>query len=322
MLVIGVTGYSVMRHDGYIARVVDDDEKKVTEHIDSVIKIGKERHKHRFPELKYSWGSLEKEEGLNNIALIGDSHAGALLPGLMMNERENDGIAAFTAGCGIPFMGIQAGSKKEWQARFYDNEVNYLTIGKGFDYVLAHPEIRKVILAHFPGCFMFGGIRSLDNQPFSSQEQILSDGISRTFKVLSEAGKEVVYVLDVPTFSKDGFDVSKVKACAAGMDFLHSPLPLRSALNQKKGKVSIDEVCAMPEDESGTASGHALLEKLAKKEAGKYRNIHIVDLTKLLCQDKTCRMTRDGRMLYSDSQHINMAGAAAAAPLVLKGFGD
>ena len=325
MIVVGVAGYSVESHEGYVGRVPTDvDVKEKSKFVDHLLKTGTERFQQYFPDLNnaqewWAWRILEKEEGRNNIALFGDSHANALLPGLLLNEGPRDGIISFVSGCGIPFMGVRAGSDAE--DRFPWHKVNYKPIMKGFEYVLSHPEIKRVILTNFPGCFQFWGIRSIADPTLYSQELILADGISRTFKALSDGGKEVVYVLDVPTFSKDGIDMSKVTACASKLDSFHRPtLPLRSALYILKDKNSIDELCTMSKNENGSAMGHELLKNLVEKEADKYQNIHVVDLSDLLCDDKTCSMRKNGKMLYSDSQHLNRIGAAYAATLVLGKF--
>ena len=327
MLLVGVSGYSVMLHDGYSDRVtMEADEKKMAERVDSALKEGQERYKNLFPDLfnvpgRIS-GIMEKEEGKNNIAILGDSHANALLPGLLIHEGINDGIAYFGTNCAIPFMGVKTGFSNEWQNVFPTHRQNYETIVKGFGYILSHPEIKRVILTDFPGCFQFWGISSLDNPNITSAEKILSDGISRTFKALADSGKEVVYALDVPTFGKTGLDHSKAAVCAARVNSVHAPaLPLRSALYLSKDKFSLDDVCSIPESDNGTAEGHALLETLVRKEAEKYENIHIVDLAKLFCKDRICSMTKNGRMLYKDTHHLDRAGAAIAAPLIFNAFG-
>ena len=321
MVLIGAIGYSIERHDGYSERLgMGADEQKIAKNFDLLRSEGARRFKRYFPDIKHSMGFFEKEDGHNSIAVFGDSHANALLPGLMMHKGTNDGIVSFAAGCAIPLMGVQAGSK--WLDR-PDATYNYKVIGRGFEYVLAHPEIKKVILTNFPGCFQYGGIRSFDNPSVTSPEEILSEAISRTFKVLSDKGKEVVYVLDVPTLSKNGSDPSQFKACAAKLDSLHvTALALRTDLylNLGKDQKSLDELCTMPESDNGSAEGHAVLEKLVRKEAKKYNNIHVVDLTDLFCTDHTCVMTKNGKMLYRDIHHLNRAGAEWAVPLILRSF--
>jgi len=324
MIIIGVAGYSINQHDGYTARIaVDYDERKLADQVDAVLKTGSARFMKYFPDLKVvqHWGFFEKEEGKNNIALFGDSHAYALLPGMLIKEGGNNGIASFTSGCGIPFMGVQAGYGKEWQAKFPYHRFNYKAIEAGFEYVLKHPEIKKVVLTNAPYCFMFGGLNSLDNPNSSVPEQMLSDSIARTFKALTDAGKEVVYALDVPTFSNDGLDLSRFNACRTALDSVRVPqLPLREALIFRKNNVIPDKVCSMQESESGTAAGHALLQKLIKKEADKNRNIHLVDLSQLVCRDGICNMTKNGRLLYKDSQHLNQTGGVMAVPLIFSAF--
>ena len=329
MVIIGVTGYSVERHDGYTARVpMDIDENKVNGRLNSVYKTASDRFKQRFPSLSglpIFPGIIEKEEGRNTIALLGDSHANALLRGLVANEGEDDGIVFFAAGCAIPLMGTHAGIAEV--KRFPWHKENFKVIETGFEYVLSHPEIKKVVLTNFPGCFQWWGVKSLDNSALSDPEKILSDGIKRTFKTLSEAGKEVVYALDVPTFSSDDGNWLKssqvpAKACAARLSSVRvSPLPLRSALNLWKSETGTDEVCSMRESDSSTAEGHALMEKLVRKEAAKYKNVHVVDLSKLVCQDQTCRMNKNGKMMYQDSNHLGIIGSAVVAPVIFKVFG-
>lgn len=159
----------------------------------------------------------------------------------------------------------------------------------------------------------------------SDQEQILSDAISRTFKALSDAGKEVVYALDVPTFSTDGggdwLNTSKVQACSVRLHSAHGPyLSLRTSLSMSRA--NLDEVCSIRERDSGTADGHALMEKLVRREAGKYKNIHVVDLSRIVCHNEVCRMNKHGKMLYKDSNHLGIIGSAVAAPVILKAFWD
>ena len=331
MIAVGIAGYSVERHDGYTARVpLDVDENKINARLNSVYGTGGVRFKQHFlslSKLPIFPGIMEKEEGRNTIALLGDSHAHSLLGGLLANESEHDGIVYFAAGCAIPFMGTHANTSAV--KRFPWHQDNYKVIEAGFEYVLSHPNIKKVVLTNFPGCFQWWGVKSIDNPNLTDPEKILSYGISLTFKTLSDAGKEVVYVLDVPTFSRDdGNDWLKSSqvpaiACAAKLSSVRvSPLPARSLLNLWKSGTSIDEVCSMRESDSSTADGHALMEKLVRREAAKYKNIHVVDLSRLVCQDHICRMNKNGKILFRDSNHLGSMGSAVAAPVIFKAFGE
>ena len=84
MVLMGVAGYSIERHEGYVDRVkMDVDEKEMAQRVESLLKIGRERFQKYFPELKDvggRWSFFEKEEGQNSTALLGDSHAFVLLP--------------------------------------------------------------------------------------------------------------------------------------------------------------------------------------------------------------------------------------------------
>ena len=103
MVVVGVTGYSILRHDGYTARMNDSDQPV----IDAVNKRLDEDNKRCLKEIpdwnRLSVGDnmtkcrLQLPSGGNTIAVIGDSHAGHLYPGLVAQTREKEGIALFPA---------------------------------------------------------------------------------------------------------------------------------------------------------------------------------------------------------------------------------
>ena len=222
-------------------------------------------------------------------------------------------------------MGVHAGYTYGKGSRNRAHSKNYLSIEKGFAYVLSHPEIKKVILADFIGCFQYWGISSLGYTDKQSPQEILSDGISQTFKALSDAGKEVVFVLDVPAFSKDAYDMSRVNACQAKLDSVKLPkLHLRAVLSStiSQDHVDIAEVCSMPEAENGTAEGHVLLDNLVREESNKYRNVHVVDLSRFFCHNGRCSMIMGGKMLYGDSHHLSKPGSFAVAPEIFKAFDD
>ena len=329
MVIVGVTGFSIMHHYGYPERVMVESEKTNPrlQYVDQVLKkaTGGTPYLDTGPGPAL-WYMREKEEGKNTIAVLGDSHANSLLPGLLTYESEDDGIVHFANPCAIPLMGVRAGYSEK--NRSPAHKQNYLFIEKGFKYVLSHPEIKKVILTDFIGCFQFWGISNIEpksrieGNDMSSPQEILSDGLSRTFKALSDAGKEVVFVLDVPSFSTDGYDMSRVNACRAKLEFAQLPkLPLRAAFTYKDD-VDIEEVCSMPEAENGTAEGHAILEKLVRAESRQYPNMHVVDLSKVFCRNGTCSMIKDGKLLFGDSHHLSKPGALVAAPSIFKAFGD
>ena len=194
MIVIGVTGYSVMRHDGYTVRM-NDPEQPVIDAISRRLYDDNQRCLGEIPDwnrLSNCWDTalcrLQREPGKNTIALIGDSHAGQLYPGLSALAGNNEGIASFPAGCAIPLIGLHSGDLRA--------PTEYL-LSEGFGYILSHSNIRKVVMSHAPGCSYYNLFdeRNPWNHDFAS---VLRDGFDRTYYALTKAGKEIYIVLTTP----------------------------------------------------------------------------------------------------------------------------
>ena len=87
MVIIGVTGYSIERHDGYTARM-DDPEQPVINAINKRLDEDNKRCLKEIPDWKSDENDcmLQRNPGENTIALIGDSHARQIYFGLVANE--------------------------------------------------------------------------------------------------------------------------------------------------------------------------------------------------------------------------------------------
>lgn len=94
MVLTGVTGYSIVRHDGYSSRInVAEPDQATISKVSQVHTQAIANCKAKFPN--WDFCLIEKEEGLNTIALLGDSHAAALYDGILAKEDRNDGTALF-----------------------------------------------------------------------------------------------------------------------------------------------------------------------------------------------------------------------------------
>ena len=179
MVLTGVTGYSIVRHDGYSSRInVAEPDQATISKVSQVHTQAIANCKAKFPN--WDFCLIEKEEGLNTIALLGDSHAAALYDGILAKEDRNDGTALFSFPCAIPLLGIQSGFGKEWRKNAEGNRYNYQYIEKGFDYVLNHSSLKKVVLTSFPGCFDHGGLSDLNDQSVTDKRKILTKAAEKT----------------------------------------------------------------------------------------------------------------------------------------------
>jgi hypothetical protein len=75
-----------------------------------------------------------------------------------------------------------------------------------------------------------------------------------------------------------------------------------------------------PEDFEPTLAQHkafeALGDALIDRAAREHRQVDVLDPSQLLCQEK-CRVVVDGKLLYSDDNHLTAQGTLLFEPLIL-----
>jgi len=299
MAVIGATGYSVMNHDGYTARM-NDPEQSVIDAVNKRLDDDNSRCLKLFPDWKtLSDGNqcrLQRSPGENTVALIGDSHSNHLYMGLISQTRENEGIAVFPASGAVPLIGLHSMPKTR-------PNTDHL-ISEGFSYILSHNNIRKVVLSHHPWVSWHDVVDNQNpgNHDFNS---ILHGGFERTYAALTRAGKEIYVVLDNPPYYERW---SKCRAAAVSR-----PAVIPEFLSSKNAKV-----CSLRQSEREDREKIENWSRIAHETAIGYQNIHFIDLAEVFCKKGTCSMLDEkGNMLYRDTNHLNIKGSLYAAPFII-----
>ena len=304
MVVIGVAGYSVERHDGYTARMNDPDQ----ETIDAINQRLEDDHQRCLKEIP-DWDTashwdmtkcrIQRPAGQNSIALIGDSHAGHLYAGLSAQVKENEGVAVFPAECSIPLIGIQSGGKSwPW---------NEHLLSEAWKYILSHKNITKVILTHYPVCSWNPGFEPVDkfNPGNHNIESILHDGIIRTYDTLTKAGKEIYVVLDSPLFPHDDWEKCKSSSVMRPVS-IPAFLSLRNA-----------SVCSVKQSDLAVRDINDSWNKVMLENSSEFKNVHFIKLEQAFCTDGKCSMLDNkGNMLFSDDHHLNIKGSLFVAPFI------
>ena len=87
---------------------------------------------------------------------------------------------------------------------------------------------------------------------------------------------------------------------------------------------SLENACDFEQTQSGTFEAHELLSEIITKEARKFKNVSVVDLSDHFCDSSrgTCSIQKDGNVLYGDAHHMNLNGALFAVPMILKALRD
>jgi peptidoglycan/LPS O-acetylase OafA/YrhL len=234
---------------------------------------------------------LQKKSG-NEIALIGDSHAGQLFVGLSELEADK-GVALFPASCAAPFIDVSTAQKNAEKLKVRKNA--YSLINRAYDYVLNDKDIRVVILAHTPLC-SFDDAIDLQNPQNRDYKSVLADGMRRTLLLLSKAGKKVIIVYDNPYLP---FEPS-----------LCLERRFRSAQGDKEDK------CSFPQETSVFPAVLNAYRAITESVIKDFDNVKTVDLFRVLCDGSRCHPLKDGRLLYQDKGHLSDDGSRFVAPYI------
>ena len=298
MVIIGLTGYSIDRNGGYVSRM-NDPEQPIIDAINKRLYEDNQRCLKEIPDWKkLSDGNqckLQRSPGENTIALIGDSHSQHLYMGLINLAKGNEGVSVFPASGAVPLIGLHSMPK----ARPHTAHL----ISEGFNYILNHKNIKKVVLSHHPWVSWHHVIdtQNPDNHDFNS---ILRAGFMRTYEALTKAGKEIFVVLDNPPYRKSW---AKCKASV-----ILRPVGIPEFLSSKNSKV-----CSIKQSEREDRERIDNWSKIAHETAAGYKNVHFIDLSELFCKNGTCSMLdKKGNMLYRDGDHLNTRGSIYAAPFI------
>ena len=304
MVAVGVAGYSVERHDGYTARMNDPEQPVIDalnkkQYADNLRCLGFipdwNRMSMQWTHNELTQCKLQRASGQNTIAVIGDSHAGHLYLGLISHTRENEGIALFPAGCAVPLIGLHS-----WREPNTEHQLS-----EGFDYILSHKNISKVVLSHRTGC-SWKYLTDTRNPGNHDVRSILRDGFARTYEALTKAGKEIYVLIDNPIYKGGAWH-----KCMASI--VRRPVAIPDFLLSK----SISS-CSMKFSEREEIEPRNNWIKVSRETAAGYSNIHFIDMADVFCSDGSCSMMDSkGRMMYLDNEHLNVIGSRFAAPFIL-----
>lgn len=301
MVAVGIAGYSVERHEGYTARM-DDQDKEIINAINKRLDADNLRCLRAIPDWNDFSGEntclIQREPGENTIALIGDSHARHLYSGMATKTDGKEGVAVFPASCAIPLIGLHSGIDPNLPDRVHSEHL----LSEAFSYVLSHRNIKKVVLSHLPAC-SWNNVVDTKNPYNRNHDLILHDGFVRTYDALSKAGKDIYVVLDNPGYSPEIWQ--KCKAV------IKRPVPIPGFLSTKAGK----SCSVKPSDRLDKKEVSSW--KSAAIEASSGYDIHFIDLEHVFCRDNNCSMLdQDGNMMYRDWTHLNIRGSAYAAGFI------
>jgi len=211
-------------------------------------------------------------------ALIGDSHAGALVPTLdTLGKDHGFSVVAHTKGS-CPYtearrvLATETSDAKAASCDSFNEQVERS--------LLADRAITDIFVTSYSSDYTF------TSRPGVPLANPAVDGFARAYQRLAAAGKRVHVVRDVPRTNG-----TSVPSCIATN--LRSP-----------------ERCAVPRDQ-------ALPDDIAVTAADKAGNgVSVIDLTDQLCDDRLCYALLGDVIVYRDTSHLSVEFARLLAPYV------
>ena len=312
LLVIGIGGYALTNNINSTYTVIVTDKNIIKANqaqiIDEVVYINygnfeevksySEKCKAVFPHwTKDGVKSLPclftRDDGFNDIAIIGDSHAAEIAPLFIENlqKQKQDDLGDHSLVClpsagQAPFINVGSSNIDVFMNNFKD-------IIQAFDYVLKHDEIKTVLLFHYPN----GSEYDVGNSTFDLFDSVYH-GALRTFEMLANKDKKVIVVLDHPSLPY--LPIAKTNNT------------IRNLLNNR---YSFDKVY-FSENVFRNEYNAAVI-----KAASSYHNVKIVDISSIFCDKQKCYSklpwNNDGQDVYRDLDHLNRIGAKAVVEMLM-----
>lgn len=132
-----------------------------------------------------------------------------------------------------------------------------------------------------------------------NESVLLERALRRTFEVLKEHNKKVIFIVDNPDFFYEP------SICAVR--------PYQEFINHK-----VDERCFPNREELANNPNKFWFNTILKNVSKDYDKITLVNAFDSLCNKEICPLTRNGRLLYRDDDHVSNEGARMIAKDLLK----
>lgn len=235
--------------------------------------------------------------GNPRVALIGDSHARALYPGLR-EELQRRGEGLLNVG-GRLFLDLAVYPRGD------DAEIETYKGGiRATQFAAAEPSIDTVIMASL-GPLMLGlgdsHVFQLISEPDIKDRRIIWERAMRTTLDLFMAHeKTVIFVVDNPHIDFDP------RSCLKGR-----PIRLQSKTR---------EPCAIPRSQFEREA--KAYRELVFSVLRDYPQVKVFDAAAYLCDREWCWAQKDGLPLYQDSNHLGLAGSRLIAKELVKMLDD
>jgi hypothetical protein len=229
--------------------------------------------------------------------LIGDSHANRLYDLLQQGLSEKGGVLLLGEGGCAPLRGAQTRRGK-------GQEYCYAAMQQIFAYIIAQPEIRRVLLVSRgpyyitggefgEGWGRHGGVRPAYEHVLGAKT--FARELAATVAQLHKAGKEVMVILDNPEFAFHPLRCIEARP-GVRLRAVEATCRYPRAAMEERNRDYVESVRRVPSELPG---------------------VRVVNLLETFCDARYCYGMRDGKLLYMDSDHLSQHGARVAVDAII-----
>lgn len=232
--------------------------------------------------------------GMPTIALLGDSHAAALGPGLSeLARRHGAQILHFTKSACKPMLVYGQVDVRFPRHSFQCGDFWRQAVAR----IRQDPSIELVVIS---GRWRVNGAESFatlnENPRVVPARQALREGLGALLDDLHD--RHVLIVGDVAELDFDPARRDLIRSSAWGAAL--------SNLSGTEGSISEHEVLSSRTSLERTRTANALVREVVSR----YSNVGYLDLAGSLCTQNACRYRANGRLLYFDTHHLSVYGSA------------
>jgi peptidoglycan/LPS O-acetylase OafA/YrhL len=230
------------------------------------------------------------------VALVGDSHAWALGPGLReLAARQNLGFRMFTKPACPPLLGVSVKSEDhpvltETCATFMANSLRD---------IIADRSIEAVVLAGLWDNPMNRYVDYAAPRSSKTGEELLREGLERMVGALRDEKRHVVLVGDIPYWRFDPLRIASARSIPLRGRMMCAVWPKCADVSQ--GAAALDNI-VMPDPRSVEIV----------RETAAIGHMSYLDLFGRFCDANRCMFQRGNQLLFFDTNHLSAAGATFA----------
>lgn len=227
---------------------------------------------------------FQSKAGMNDIALIGSSHAGHLFYGLQDLANKKKHSIALLSDFG--------------QSCFYDlytpgpdRRSLYVSTSKAYSYVQKQDNIKVVLLADFID-------KSIDYYKLVNHPEI----------------KDPASIYEIAV--KKSLNLLKNKKVIIILDSYRLPFDVLSCNKRPLSFKRYKHNCKFSPKSSPTFKNRVLINNVIKNVSKNYSNVKLFDLSQIFCNNEECTAKIGDYVLFLDNNHLNPEGSKYVAPFI------